>query len=142
MNSTAPHRPVAAGQDLREFPRVGEFLGYRCGKKAFCEWLGSVLRLMAVEAYSASATLAVEKGAFPAWDAEHYGKGSNTVFQLLPKWLKDKCLTNGLRNSHLLSIAPTGTIALTSDNVRNGPPILDAGCHRPAFCRPPPHAYA
>ena len=71
MNSTAPHRPVAAGQDLREFPRVGEFLGYRCGKKAFCEWLGSVLRLMAVEAYSASATLAVEKGAFPAWDAEH-----------------------------------------------------------------------
>ena len=82
------------------------------------------------------------KSGVSTWDADQYGKGSNTVFQRLPKRLKDKCLTNGSRNSHLLSIAPTGTIALTSDNVRNAPCILDSGCHRPAFCRPPPYAYA
>ena len=35
----------------------------------------------------------------------------------LPKDIKDLIATHGIRNSHLTSIAPTGTISLTADNV-------------------------
>ncbi|WP_310389959.1 adenosylcobalamin-dependent ribonucleoside-diphosphate reductase [Roseateles sp.] len=76
--------------------------------------------LMRNAAYEASADLAVERGAFPLFNADLYLSGGNFASRL-PNGLKDKIRTQGLRNSHLLSIAPTGTISLAfADNASNG----------------------
>jgi ribonucleoside-diphosphate reductase alpha chain len=70
-------------------------------------------------AYAASIELAREKGAFPLFDADQYLRGQ--FIQRLPQALRDGIRTHGIRNSHLLSIAPTGTISLAfADNASNG----------------------
>ena len=79
-----------------------------------------ISELMRDAAYEASANLAVERGAFPLFNADLYLSGGNFASRL-PPWLKDKIRAQGLRNSHLLSIAPTGTISLAfADNASNG----------------------
>jgi ribonucleoside-diphosphate reductase alpha chain len=71
-------------------------------------------------AYRASAELAREKGAFPLFNADLYLSGSSFATRL-PDDIKQLIRKNGLRNSHLLSIAPTGTISLSfADNASNG----------------------
>jgi len=71
-------------------------------------------------AYDASVELARERGAFPLFNADLYLSGQ-TFASRLPSGLKERVRTHGLRNSHLLSIAPTGTISLAfADNASNG----------------------
>jgi ribonucleoside-diphosphate reductase alpha chain len=71
-------------------------------------------------AYEASVELARERGAFPLFNADLYLTGT-TFASRLPQPLRDRIRAHGLRNSHLLSIAPTGTISLAfSDNASNG----------------------
>ena len=71
-------------------------------------------------AYEASSELARERGSFPLFNADLYLSG-NTFASRLPQAVKDRIRANGLRNSHLLSIAPTGTISLAfADNASNG----------------------
>ena len=70
-------------------------------------------------AYEASAYLAAEKGSFPLFDVKKYLAG--TFAKRLPESVRKLIRKNGLRNSHLLSIAPTGTITLAfADNASNG----------------------
>jgi ribonucleoside-diphosphate reductase alpha chain len=70
--------------------------------------------------YRASAELAREKGAFPLFNADLYLSGSSFAARL-PEEIKQVIRKNGIRNSHLLSIAPTGTISLSfADNASNG----------------------
>ncbi|WP_429204661.1 adenosylcobalamin-dependent ribonucleoside-diphosphate reductase [Massilia sp. UYP11] len=70
-------------------------------------------------AYAASIELAREKGAFPLFDAAKYLRGQFAL--RLPAALRDGIREHGIRNSHLLSIAPTGTISLAvADNASNG----------------------
>jgi ribonucleoside-diphosphate reductase alpha chain len=71
-------------------------------------------------AYRASADLAREKGAFPLFNADLYLSGSSFATRL-PEEIKQVIRKQGIRNSHLLSIAPTGTISLSfADNASNG----------------------
>ncbi|MFH0131834.1 adenosylcobalamin-dependent ribonucleoside-diphosphate reductase [Variovorax sp. VaC1] len=71
-------------------------------------------------AYAVSCELARERGAFPRFDADLY-LSRNTFSSRLPEAQKARIRADGVRNSHLLSIAPTGTISLAfSDNVSNG----------------------
>jgi len=71
-------------------------------------------------AYAASVALAREKGAFPRFDAEGY-LATGTFASRLPDALQQAIRANGIRNSHLLSIAPTGTVSLAfADNASNG----------------------
>lgn len=71
-------------------------------------------------AYEASVDLAQERGAFPLFNADLYLQ-RGTFASRLPQALKDRIRAHGLRNSHLLSIAPTGTISLAfADNASNG----------------------
>ena len=71
-------------------------------------------------AYRASVELAKERGAFPLFNAELYLSGGNFASRL-PAEIKNEIRKHGLRNSHLLSIAPTGTISLAfADNASNG----------------------
>ena len=70
-------------------------------------------------AYAASVALAQEKGAFPFFDAGLYLESQ--FIQRLPEALRNAIAQHGIRNSHLLSIAPTGTITLAfADNASNG----------------------
>lgn len=71
-------------------------------------------------AYAASIALAREKGAFPRFDADGY-LATGTFASRLPKPLQVDIRAHGIRNSHLLSIAPTGTVSLAfADNASNG----------------------
>jgi ribonucleoside-diphosphate reductase alpha chain len=71
-------------------------------------------------AYAASVELARERGAFPLFNADLY-LSAGTFASRLPQPLKERIRQHGLRNSHLLSIAPTGTISLAfADNASNG----------------------
>jgi len=71
-------------------------------------------------AYRASSDLAREKGAFPLFNADLYLSGSSFAARL-PDDIKQVIRKQGIRNSHLLSIAPTGTISLSfADNASNG----------------------
>ncbi|HNE44334.1 MAG: adenosylcobalamin-dependent ribonucleoside-diphosphate reductase [Azonexus sp.] len=71
-------------------------------------------------AYLYSVDLAKERGPFPLFNAELYLSGGNFASRL-PNDIKAEVRKHGLRNSHLLSIAPTGTISLAfADNASNG----------------------
>ena len=79
-----------------------------------------ISELMRDTAYDASVELARERGAFPLFNADLYLSGQ-TFASRLPAALKERVRAHGLRNSHLLSIAPTGTISLAfADNASNG----------------------
>lgn len=79
-----------------------------------------ITRIMRDESYLASVDLAIERGAFPLLDANQYLAAPRFASRL-PDQVKDKIRTHGIRNSHLLSIAPTGTISLAfADNASNG----------------------
>lgn len=71
-------------------------------------------------AYRASVELAKEKGAFPKLDVNSY-LASGTFASRLPADIQQGIRAHGIRNSHLLSIAPTGTVSLAfADNASNG----------------------
>lgn len=71
-------------------------------------------------AYEESVSLAKERGPFPLFNADLFLSGESFASRL-PGKLKDQIKKHGLRNSHLLSIAPTGTISLAfADNASNG----------------------
>lgn len=106
------------GLGVTGFANAGEILGHRYGSPDFMEWGETVLKMLRDECYRASAYLAEEKGAFPLFDREKY---LNSKFiKTLPKGIRALIAEFGIRNSHLTSIAPTGTISLTADNVSSG----------------------
>jgi len=79
-----------------------------------------IARRMRDAAYAASVELARERGAFSAFDADKYLE-QGTFASRLPDALKQAIREHGIRNSHLLSIAPTGTVSLAfADNASNG----------------------
>lgn len=69
-----------------------------------------VMKFIANQAYKASASIAKEKGACPAFEYADYSK--NPFFkEALDEDTHQKIKENGLRNIALISIAPTGTIS-------------------------------
>ena len=79
-----------------------------------------IARHMRDAAYTASVALAMERGPFPLFDAAQYFQPGNFASRL-PQELQQAISSYGLRNSHLLSIAPTGTVSLAfADNASNG----------------------
>ncbi len=79
-----------------------------------------IARCMRDAAYTASVDLAREKGAFALFDAEAY-LAEGTFASRLPEAIQADIRAHGIRNSHLLSIAPTGTVSLAfADNASNG----------------------
>lgn len=83
-------------------------------------FIENVCKTMKETAYVTSIELAKEKGPFPSFNAEKYLE-EGTSASRLPEKLKEQILKHGIRNSHLLSIAPTGTVSLAfADNASNG----------------------
>ena len=112
------------GLGITGLANAGEMCGFPYASDAFMGFMESVLRNLRDTSYDESAELAKEKGPFPLWEWEAYSKSK--FIETLPKELQDKILATGIRNSHLTSIAPTGTISLTADNVSSGiePPFM------------------
>lgn len=79
-----------------------------------------ITREMRDAAYLASVDLAKEKGAFTLFNAEKYLE-DGTFASRLPEHVKAAISVHGIRNSHLLAIAPTGTVSLAfADNASGG----------------------
>ncbi|MBR0551189.1 adenosylcobalamin-dependent ribonucleoside-diphosphate reductase [Stakelama marina] len=76
-------------------------------------WLTTIKR----EAYRASALLAKEKGAFPAYDAAMLERPN---LASLDEETRALIAEHGLRNGCLTSIAPTGTTSMLAGNVSSG----------------------
>jgi ribonucleoside-diphosphate reductase alpha chain len=69
-------------------------------------------------AYGASIELARERGPFPFIEKDQYCDAP--FIRRLPEHLQKRIAKHGIRNSHLLAIAPTGTISLLAGNVSSG----------------------
>jgi ribonucleoside-diphosphate reductase alpha chain len=94
-------------------------LGLRYDAPEGREMAAGIARLMRDEAYACSVKLAQERGAFPLFDANQYLASGFAA--RLPEDLRGQIRRHGIRNSHLTSIAPTGTISLAfADNASNG----------------------
>jgi ribonucleoside-diphosphate reductase alpha chain len=95
-------------------------LGQRYDTDAARDMSARISEYMRDRSYLYSVELAKERGAFPLFNADMYLSGGNFASRL-PQEIKDAIRKHGLRNSHLLSIAPTGTISLAfADNASNG----------------------
>lgn len=102
------------GLGVTGLANAAEALGYPYGSRKFCEFETAVLSMIRDYSYAASSDLAAEKGSFPLYD-ERYLQGR--FFKSLDRGVQEMIRTHGVRNSHLTSIAPTGTISLAADNV-------------------------
>jgi len=79
-----------------------------------------IAQTMRDAAYRASVSLAIEKGTFPQFSTHTYFSAGNFASRL-PEALQRAIRAHGIRNSHLLSIAPTGSVSLAfADNASNG----------------------
>lgn len=106
-----------------------EVMGFEYGSADYIDFQGLILSTLRDEAYRASAMLAKEKGAFPLFRKTEYLDGN--FIQTLPGEVRDLIAEHGIRNSHLLSIAPTGTISLSADNISSGiEPVFSHKYHR------------
>lgn len=95
-------------------------LGQSYGSEQACQTAAQMAQTLRDAAYRASVQLAQEKGAFPLFQAEAYLSGASFATRLPPE-LQTAIRQHGLRNSHLLCVAPAGTISLAfADNVSNG----------------------
>ena len=97
-------------------------LGIIYGSDEAIKIMDEIAREIALAAYWASVELAKEKGPFPKFDADGY-LASGTFAQRLCEYdpdLEKAIREHGIRNSHLTSIAPTGTISLYAGNVSSG----------------------
>lgn len=81
------------------------------GAKDGIEMVDKLFEFIAIKAYETSIDLAKEKGSFPFLKTqENREKFVNTGYmQKMPKHIREGVLKHGIRNSHLLTIAPTGS---------------------------------
>lgn len=101
-----------------------EAQGMEYGSSAFLEAEDHILETMAKGCYRTSIKLAMDKGSFPLLDREKYV--SSPFIKSLGHEIQEGIMEHGIRNSHLMSIAPTGTISLCADNVSSGiEPVFD-----------------
>ncbi|MBU6189999.1 MAG: ribonucleoside-diphosphate reductase, adenosylcobalamin-dependent, partial [Betaproteobacteria bacterium] len=95
-------------------------LGLRYDRQAGRNAAATMLRTIRNAAYCGSVQLAVERGAFPLFDAHRLLSPPHAASRL-PGFIRRRIEKYGLRNSHLLAIAPAGTISLAmADNVSSG----------------------
>jgi ribonucleoside-diphosphate reductase alpha chain len=93
-------------------------LGLRYGEAGSLRWAGEAMRTVRDAAYRVSCGLAREKGAFPLFDPDRYLQGP--FIRRLPAALRRSIAEHGIRNSHLLAIAPAGSISLLAGGVSSG----------------------
>jgi ribonucleoside-diphosphate reductase alpha chain len=106
------------GLGITGFANASEILGWEYGGEESVDFLDKVMSVLKNTAYMYSAELSIEKGTFPVYDARSYH--DSPFIKGLDPITREVVGKYGLRNSHLISIAPAGTISLTADNVSSG----------------------
>ena len=105
-----------------------EALGHEYGSPMFLNVLEEIMTTIRDTCYKSSVSLAIEKGPFPLYRGEML---ESDFCKTLPSDIRDLIERHGIRNSHLLSVAPTGTISLSADNVSSGiEPVFSYGFDR------------
>jgi len=94
------------------------FLGLKYGSPESAKVAEKIMKTISHAAYRSSIELAKEKGSFRMLDTKKYCQGN--FIKKLPKDIQEGIKQHGIRNSHLTSIAPTGTISLLAGNVSSG----------------------
>ena len=94
-----------------------EAMGFEYGSDGFIRQLETIMEVIRNGCYLTSVELAIEKGAFPLFNPMYL---DSDFAKTLPENIRDLISLHGIRNSHLLSVAPTGTISLSADNVSSG----------------------
>lgn len=112
------HRTRRVGLGITGLADALAMLGLRYDSEAARAVAAGLMRQVRDASYQASVELAREKGAFPAYDAEKYL--DRPFIRGLPADTRDAIRRYGIRNSHLLAIAPAGTISLLAGNVSSG----------------------
>jgi ribonucleoside-diphosphate reductase alpha chain len=104
-------------------------LGLRYDEAAARDAAAGITATVRDSAYAASVALAEERGAFPAYHRDRYAQSA--FIRRLPAALQADIRRHGIRNSHLMAIAPTGTISLLADNASSGiEPVFEAEYRR------------
>jgi ribonucleoside-diphosphate reductase alpha chain len=93
-------------------------LGLTYGSERSLAVAAHVMRQICYTAYRASIDLARAKGSFLYFERDKYLQSA--FIRNLPDDIQNGIATHGIRNSHLLAIAPTGTISLLAGNVSSG----------------------
>lgn len=91
----------------------------RYGSPAAVRLTEEVCRTICYAAYEASIELAKLRGPFPAYN-EAYINGTSFAGLALPNYIREQIASHGIRNSHLLTVAPTGTTSILAGNVSSG----------------------
>lgn len=94
-----------------------EHMDFPYGGPKYIQAQDWILEMLRDTAYLASIDLAKEKGPFPLYDPRFL---EGKFVKSLPKETQELLSRHGQRNSHILSIAPTGTISLAADNISSG----------------------
>lgn len=104
-------------------------LGLHYGSEEARLMSSKIMKLICHTAYQASINLAKEKGPFPLFNKEYYLQ--SPFIKKLPDNIREQIGQHGIRNSHLLSIAPTGSISLLAGNISSGiEPVFDLNYNR------------
>ena len=104
-------------------------LGLSYGSDHALAVAAETMRLICHSAYAASIELAREKGSFSYFERDKYMQSA--FIRGLPEDVQSEIATHGIRNSHLIAIAPTGTVSLLAGNVSSGlEPIFAASYMR------------
>ncbi|HOL55183.1 MAG TPA: adenosylcobalamin-dependent ribonucleoside-diphosphate reductase, partial [bacterium] len=77
-----------------------------------------IVKAIRDSAYQTSAILAKEKGPFKHFERDKYLEGE--FIKRLPGEIRELIKENGIHNSHLISIAPTGTLSVVANNISSG----------------------
>lgn len=93
-------------------------LGYKYGSEEGNKFIDKLYRFISKSAYEASVMLAVEKGAFPACDPQKHIESG--FMKRMTSKIRALVQEHGIRNCALLTIAPTGTVSILSDNCSAG----------------------
>ena len=94
-------------------------MNLRYGSEAALKITDELMSFITNEAYQASSLIAKEKGSFDLFDADRFLE-SNFVKNALSDITIEMIRKNGLRNSHIISIAPTGNTSIYAGLVSGG----------------------
>jgi len=104
-------------------------LGLRYDSEAARTLATRTMQTLRDTAYRASIELAREKGPFPGFKREAFLDSG--FASRLPDDIRNAIAAHGIRNSHLLAIAPAGTISLLANNCSSGiEPVFAAEAER------------
>jgi len=117
------------GLGITGLANTAEILGFPYGSEQMQKFTHLVMASLRDTAYLASISLAMEKGPFELFDSYKYLQSE--FMQSMSSEIREYVGRYGVRNSHLLSIAPTGTISLAANNISSGiEPVFSLGYDR------------